>query len=132
MESLKKRLELAANALDRLGELTEKETLSEVERDALIQRFEFCFEIMWKCGKDYLLDMDGLEAASPRKVIRLLREVGILDDEETTLALALADDRNLTAHTYDEKTAIAIAKRICDYEPLMRSWHQRMTGRERR
>ncbi|MBR2215228.1 MAG: HI0074 family nucleotidyltransferase substrate-binding subunit [Selenomonadaceae bacterium] len=130
MDSLKKRLALAANALNRLRELTEKETLSAVERDALIQRFEFCFEIMWKCGKDYLLDMDGLDAASPRKVIRLLREVGVLDDEETEQALSMAGDRNLTAHTYDEKTAITIATRICDYEPLMRNWHQRMAGED--
>jgi len=48
----------AAHALSKLHEAVVKETLSEIERDGLIQRFEFCFEIMWKCGKDYLLEVE--------------------------------------------------------------------------
>ena len=121
-----KRMEDAAKALVRLQELTERETLSDVERDAMIQRFEFCFEILWKCGKDYLLEAEGLDAASPKKVIRLLREVGVLDAEETETMLSMADDRNLTAHTYDEALAREMANRIRNYEPLMRAWYQRM------
>lgn len=121
-----KRMEAAARALERLRELTSKEGLSDVERDALIQRFEFCFEILWKCGKDYLFAQEGLDAASPKKIIRLLREVGVLDAEETERALLMADDRNMTAHTYDEALAKEMAARIRDYEPLLRVWHQRM------
>ena len=35
-----------------------------MERDGFIQRFEFCFEIMWKCGKDYLQDVEGLDVVN--------------------------------------------------------------------
>jgi len=123
---MKKRMEAAANALARLREMTGVEKLSDVERDALIQRFEFCFEILWKCGKDYLLEVEGIEAASPKKVIRCLREVGIFEDEESERALTMADDRNMTVHTYDEMLAKEMAERIKQYEPLMRMWYERM------
>ena len=125
-ESMKKRFQGAEKALKRLHEGTVKESLTEMERDGLIQRFEFAFEIMWKCGKDYLLDREGLEAASPKKVIRTLREVGLFSDEETETALKMADDRNLTAHTYDEKMAVALAERIVGYEKLLTEWFGRL------
>ena len=125
-ESMMKRLQGAKRALDRLHEGVVKESLTEMERDGLIQRFEFAFEIMWKCGKDYLLDREGLEAASPKKVIRLLREVGLFTDEEAERALQMADDRNLTAHTYDEKMALALAEKIRSYDKLLAEWLERM------
>ena len=121
-----KRMEAAARALDRLRDMTDKEELSDVERDALIQRFEFCFEILWKCGRDYLLAEEGLDAASPKKVIRLLREVGLLEAEETEKMLSMSNDRNMTVHTYDEGLAKEMAARIRAHEPLMRAWYQRM------
>ena len=125
-ESMMKRLQGAKRALDRLHEGVVKESLTEMERDGLIQRFEFAFEIIWKCGKDYLLDREGLEAASPKKVIRLLREVGLFTDEEAERALQMADDRNLTAHTYDEKMALALAEKIRSYDKLLAEWLERM------
>ena len=123
-----KRFATAARALQKLQEAVTKENLSEMERDGMIQRFEFCFEILWKCGKDYLKDVEGLEAASPKTVIRLLREVKMFTDEETVLALKMADDRNLTAHTYDENLAIELSARIRRYEQFMQEWYRRMTG----
>lgn len=125
-ESMKKRFDGAEKALGKLHEGVIKDSLTEMERDGLIQRFEFAFEIMWKCGKDYLLDREGLEAASPKKVIRLLREVGLFSDEEAEQALQMADDRNLTAHTYDEKMAVYLAKRIVEHEKLLSEWLGRM------
>ncbi len=125
-ESMSKRLQGAEKALAKLHEGVSKEALTEMERDGLIQRFEFCFEIMWKCGKDYLLAQEGLEAASPKKVIRALREVGLFSDEEAEQALKMVDDRNLTAHTYDEEMAAELAKRIFTYEALLENWLLRM------
>ena len=125
-ESMKKRFQGAEKALAKLHEGVQKESLTEMERDGLIQRFEFAFEIMWKCGKDYLLAREGLDVASPKKVIRSLREVGLFSDEETEQALKMVDDRNLTAHTYDETMAVALAQRIIEYEKLLLEWLMRM------
>ncbi len=127
MERMTERMISAGQALERLHEATAKETLSSIEKDGLIQRFEFCFEILWKCGKDYLLSVEGLEAASPKKVIRLLRETDLFTPEEAEQALMMADDRNMASHTYDEKAAEELIKRIYGYEALLKEWHRRMT-----
>ena len=126
MEKLNVRFETAERALNRLHEVTEKNFLSDIERDGMIRRFEFCFEILWKCGKDYLLNVEGLDAASPKKIIRLFREIGMFTDEETEKFLEMADDRNLTSHTYDEELAEKMLLRIREYEPLMFEWFNRM------
>lgn len=126
MEKLNLRFEMAERALNRLHEVTEKIFLTDIERDGMIQRFEFCFEILWKCGKDYLLNVEGLDAASPKKVIRLFREIGMFTDEETEKFLEMADDRNLTSHTYDEELAEKMLSNIREYEPLMFEWFNRM------
>ena len=130
MESMTERMEKAGDALRRLHEVIVRDDLNELERDGLIQRFEFCFEILWKCGKDYLRDVEGLDAASPKKVIRMSREVGLLTDEETERALNMANDRNQTAHMYDEQMAIALVERIRGHEALMQQWYPRMKSAE--
>ena len=103
---------LAKKALKKLGELVGKENRTEVERDSLILRFQFCFELLWKCGKDYLQAEHGFICASPKKVIRALREVGNLSDEETADLLRASEDRNLTVHIYNEKKSEEVAADI--------------------
>ena len=122
-----KRFATASRVLAKLHEAVTKEQLSEMERDGLIQRFEFCFEIMWECGKVYLRDAEGLDVASPKAAIRALRDVKVFSDEETVLALKMVDARNLTAYTYDEELAIKLAGQIPEYEQFMQLWYQRMT-----
>ena len=121
-----KRMAAAWRALARLREATSKESLSDIERDGMIRRFGLSFDLLWKCGKEYLRDHEGLEAASPKKVIRLLREVGLFDMAETEQFLLMADDRNMTARTYDEELAKKMEVRIRRYEELMRTWYLRM------
>lgn len=45
-ESMKKRFDGAEKALGKLHEGVIKDSLTEMERDGLIQRFEFAFEIL--------------------------------------------------------------------------------------
>lgn len=90
-----------------------------MERDAAIQRFEYTFEAFWKALQAYLREVEGLEGASPKGVIRLAREAGLLGEEEARLALGMVDDRNLTVHTYSESLAWAIFRRLPDYARLM-------------
>lgn len=76
------RIQVAEKALATLKELAFLEGPSPVERDAAIQRFEYTFEAFWKALQAYLREVEGLEGASPKGVIRLAREVGLLRDEE--------------------------------------------------
>lgn len=129
MARIHQRLELAARALTRLEETLAIEQPTLVERDAAIQRFEFTFEAVWKAAKDYLFTLEGVDVASPKGVIRHCREVGILTDEEAQNALIMADDRNLTVHTYNEPLAVAIHSRLPAYRAILANWLARMQER---
>jgi nucleotidyltransferase substrate binding protein (TIGR01987 family) len=75
---------------------------NDLERDGVIQRFEYTFELTWKVGKQTLGRM-GLSAASPKAVIRLLAQSGFLADPHSWMTFLEA--RNYTSHTYSEATA---------------------------
>ncbi len=113
------RIQVAEKALATLRELAFLQDPSPIERDAAIQRFEYTFEAFWKALQVYLREVEGLEGAGPKGVIRLAREAGLLGEEEARLALGMVDDRNLTVHTYNEALARVIFSRLPDYARLM-------------
>ncbi|WP_318618018.1 HI0074 family nucleotidyltransferase substrate-binding subunit [Sporosarcina sp. YIM B06819] len=126
MERLQERIVSAKKALASLQKLVVIEQPNDVERDALIQRFEFTFEASWKAAKQYLYDIEGIDIGSPKGVIRGCREITLFDDEEAILALQMVNDRNLTVHTYNEEVAIKIQMNIKTYFPLLSNWILRM------
>ncbi len=84
---------------------------SEIQRDGVIQRFEFTFELAWKTVKDYL-EFQGFteKIGSPREIIQLGFKQGIIEDGEAWIEMMLS--RNALSHLYDEKTAIEIYNKI--------------------
>lgn len=82
----------------------------EFVRDAVIQRFEFTFELAWKALKAQL-QQEGIEAASPRGVIREATTLGGLHEPDHWTQLLQI--RNLTSHTYDEALAEQVYDFIC-------------------
>lgn len=128
MERLLERLATAKRALASLEELMSLTSPSQIEKDASLQRFEYTFEAVWKAAKLFLFEIEGLDEGSPKSVIRACHRIGILNTEETIAALQMADDRNLTVHTYDEPLSLAIYERIKGYAPLLRHWLEKMEG----
>lgn len=61
----KQRFQNFEKAFFKLKEAIEKEELSELERNGLIQRFEFTLELAWKTLKDFL-DHEGFIVKSPK------------------------------------------------------------------
>ena len=122
MERLYERLNTAEKALMRFAEAMAVINPNDLERDATIQRFEFTFEALWKAAKLFLLVHEGIDAASPKSVIRACRESGILTEQEAGQALIMADDRNLTVHMYNEPLAVEIYSRLRVHYPLMCQW----------
>ncbi len=100
-----------------------------IERDAAIQRFEYSFEATWKAGQRYLQVIEGTAVGSPKAAIRASREAGLLDATTTEQALGMADDRNLTAHTYNESIAVAIAARLPRHLATLEAWLRAMRER---
>ena len=116
------RIELARRALSAFEEVMQIDKPSSIERDAAIQRFEFTFEAVWKAAKEVLFEREGIDSGSPKSVIRSCRETAILDAEQTVAALQMADDRNLSVYTYNEKLAAEIYSRLHRYQSVFSAW----------
>jgi nucleotidyltransferase substrate binding protein (TIGR01987 family) len=92
--------------------------LSKVERAGLIQFFEMAFELAWKLMKDYL-EEEGFTVKTPRDAIKQALQADIIKDGHNWMDAL--NDRNLTTHTYEEETAIEVAKKIKeDYAVLLK------------
>ena len=131
MERLRERLAIARRALKTLEELSLEETVSDVVRDAAIQRFEYTFEAIWKAAQLYLREVEGMQLGSPKSVIRTSMQTGLLSEDQARLALSMADDRNLTAHTYNETLAKDIFSRLSRYVQLIDNWLAGMEQKRR-
>ena len=116
---------MARKALATLAEVLQ-EPKTPIVRDAAIQRFEYTFEALWKAAQLHLKVSESLETGSPKSAIRASMRVGLLTEEQTRVALQMADDRNLTVHTYNEELAEAIYSNIPAYTSLMGSWLEAM------
>ncbi|MEI6749376.1 MAG: nucleotidyltransferase substrate binding protein [Bacteroidota bacterium] len=76
------------------------DTLSDLEKEGLVLRFEYTFELAWKTLKDFL-EAKGVELSFPRDVIKEGFSTQIIANGEVWIEML--DNRNLTAHTYEEK-----------------------------
>ena len=84
--------------------------LSQLETEGLIQRFEYTFELAWKCLQDLLGERGYKDIRGPRPVIEQSFQDGIIQDG--VLWFAMLKARNETTHIYDEKTLHEIAKNV--------------------
>jgi nucleotidyltransferase substrate binding protein (TIGR01987 family) len=91
---------------------------TDLSRDAAIQRFEFCFELAWKVIRERVRT-EGLDCQSPKGCLKLAYKNGWLGDE--TGWLAMLEDRNRTAHTYDEALAKDVYRRLSSHLPLLQA-----------
>lgn len=93
-------------ALIRLHEaLAENETA--LIRDALIQRFEFTYELGWKCMFYWLRAQKEKVPEVVRPVLQAAYRAELIADADRWEKIK--DYRDETSHTYDEKKAIEVA-----------------------
>ena len=118
MEKMKRRTEEVEKALRTLKEISQ-EPYSVVVRDAAIQRFEYTFEAFWKLLREYLREYEGIRCNSPKSCFREALSAGLMSEEQTMTCLEMTDDRNLTSHTYIEKLAEQIYKKVESHCKLM-------------
>ena len=110
MKRFNERKEDYKNALQRLKEGL-IENPNELEIDGILQRFEFTFELSWKCIKDFLTEQ-GIEAkiGSPREIIHLAFQYHIIADGENWINMMI--DRNQLFHLYDSEASRKIYEKI--------------------
>ena len=79
-----KKIENFLKAVNRLKEAVERyknNRTDDIARDAMIQRFEFTFELSWKAMKKYMIDQGVRnEMQFPKHVLKSAYENRIIDD----------------------------------------------------
>lgn len=99
------------NALSRLKEgIAKYNGTDDLLRDGVIQRFELTFELAWKTLKAVFEDEGLIGLNSPKTVLREAFAAELIKEDE--LWLAMLNDRNSTAHIYNEHLAIEICHNI--------------------
>jgi nucleotidyltransferase substrate binding protein (TIGR01987 family) len=87
--------------------------------DALIRRFHICYDLTWKFLKLLLRERHAIEANSPRTVFLECYRQKILTEQESGELFNMLDDRNETAHIYDERKIDIISARILDHYKIL-------------
>jgi nucleotidyltransferase substrate binding protein (TIGR01987 family) len=147
MEEIKEKINVLLDALKTLEEgvtlfykyedifhkqdTDENEQLFKSMRDSLIQRFEYCIDLLWKIAKTYLelVEKITLSVNSPRGIIREVVKARLLSEDEGSACMEMVEARNKTSHTYHEIMAEEIAHEIPEFYELMQKIAQRMQQR---
>jgi len=95
-------LENYKKALNTLDQAMVKPPANDLERDGIIQRFEYCVEISWKSAKK-VLKYHEYEADTPRNIVRELAKINWINNPEEWIHFLEA--RNKTSHLYHEEVA---------------------------
>lgn len=111
--------------LDEAVTLSRQRSLSDLEQQGLIQRFEFTHELAWNVLKDYLEFQGYTGITGSRDAVRLAFERGLIGHGE--LWMEMIKSRNQSSHTYNEEVAEEIAGRIVHaYHNVLRDFADRM------
>ncbi len=102
-------------ALKTLREAISLSSHTQLEKDGVVQRFEYSFELLWKTAKK-ILEMQGLSVDTPKGVFKELGKIGWLDHVEIWFEFLKA--RNKTSHQYGEKLADSVFLAAKDFLPL--------------
>lgn len=88
-------------------------------KNGCIQKFEYCTELTWKIGKRFLSIAAGLEANSPKEVIKKLFTTGYIKEEELETLLNMIEDRNRLSHIYKNEYFEEILSKLKKYKIQM-------------
>ena len=91
-------------------ELEKERPLSDLEKQGLIQAFEFTHELAWKTLKDLLEHRGNSEIYGSKDATRKAFQLGLIENGEAWMDMIKS--RNLTSHTYDEETAEKIVSAV--------------------
>jgi len=114
------RLKNFGAALEQLSfavDIVRQRPLSNLEKQGLIQAFEFTHELAWSTLKDYFEFQGNTQITGSRDATREAFRMGLITDGEGWMEMI--QSRNQTSHTYNQATADQIAQKAADlYFPL--------------
>lgn len=105
--------------------LSKQRTLSDLEKQGLIQGFEFTHELAWNVIKDYFYYQGNTDITGSRDAVREAFSRGLISDGEGWMEMIKS--RNQSSHTYNLAVANEIAEKIiARYSVLFTHFLQRM------
>jgi len=104
------RYEHFSMALNQLKKFIEKGDLNELEKQGLIQAFEYTYELAWNTIKDHYEAQGETNINGSRDAFRLAFKRGLISNGE--LWMEMIRSRTMTSHTYNEELANEIAEKI--------------------
>jgi nucleotidyltransferase substrate binding protein (TIGR01987 family) len=101
----------------KLEEAVQEEGLTELEKEGLIQRFEYTYELAWKTLQDLLEEKGYVGIKGPVPVLQQAFQDGYISNGEEWMRLKKS--RENTSHTYNKEIAEEIVQSIIfSYYPL--------------
>lgn len=94
----------------KLKEFVETDNGSEKDRGAIINAYQYTFELLWKTLQKYMQQLEMLDELGPGNVIRTAFQYNIIDNG--SIYMSMLKNRNLITHTYKEDVAEEIYTRI--------------------
>jgi len=105
-ENYKKALVTLTNAIN----LSKQRTLSDLEKQGLIQGFEFTHELAWKTLKDFFRSKGVSEIYGSKDATKTAFQNGIITNGEAWFNMI--ESRNLSSHTYDTEISDEIVESV--------------------
>lgn len=96
-------------ALKTLDDAMIRPPANSLERDGIIQRFEYCIELSWKSAKK-VLEFHEQEVDTARNVFRELARLNWINNPEEWIKYL--EIRNKTSHLYHEEIADELFKQV--------------------
>lgn len=118
----------ALEQLEKAINLCEERELSNLEKQGLIQAFEFTHELSWNVMKDFFEYQGDTTIFGSRDATREAFNKGIIRNGEGWMDMIRS--RNKSSHTYNEEVAEEIALQITEtYFPLFSEFAKMMKER---
>ena len=101
---------MALKQLQGAVDLSLQRPLSNLEKQGLIQTFEFTHELAWNVMKDYFVFQGNSAITESRDAVRESFNKGLVEDGEGWMEIIKS--RNQSSHTYNQNVADEIADKI--------------------
>jgi nucleotidyltransferase substrate binding protein (TIGR01987 family) len=115
---------LALARLTEAVDLSRQRGLSDLEKQGLVQAFEFTHEMAWNVLKDYLEEQGFTGVIGSKGATRQAFKDGLIEDGEIWMEMIQA--RNQTSHTYN----LDVAERIV--QDVLGHFHPAFVAMEKR
>ncbi len=117
----------ALNQLQAAAAISKERSYTDLEKQGIIQAFEFTHELAWNVMKDYFEYQGNSSITGSRDASREAFQKKLIINGETWMEMIKS--RNLTSHTYNKKIANDIVdKTITQYLSEFNDFHRKMSA----